>query len=319
MTNHPLSKATAALLDKIRQAGFPPVYTLPIEQARMSYVLGVQSMSPPLPEIARVQDFHMHIASGPMRAKLWAPSQDAGLPVLLYLHGGGFIIGSIESCEYMCRQIALQSGAAVVAVDYRLGPEHKFPAGLEDCFDALQWLVREGRQTLGLDASRIAVGGDSAGGCLSATTALLARDAGIKLALQALFYPTVQTSMRTGTLLNYSTDLLLSRDLMRWFDQQYKVPGTADDWKRQPLLAPSHAGVAPAWIGLAECDALADDGRLYAEALRKAGVPVEVREWPGLIHDFINMSRFIPEAAQAHSAVAEALKKAFWPSTPASS
>jgi acetyl esterase len=269
-------------------------------------------MSLPAPPVQREQDLLIPGPGGDLRARLWSPTPDANQPVLLYLHGGGYVVGGIETCEHMCRQIAVQSGAAVVGLEYRLAPEHKFPACLEDGFAALQWLAGHGA-TMGLDPQRLAVAGDSAGGGMAATIAIMARDAGIKLALQLMFYPTVQTSLRTPSLLSYGTGLLFSREMMRWFDKQYKDPGALDDWRRQPLWAASHAGLAPAWIGLAECDALADDGRLYAEALRKAGVPVEVREWPGVIHDFINMGRFIPEAMQAHSEAAHAQKRAFAP------
>jgi acetyl esterase len=310
MFTAPLTPEMRALLDKIRQSAFPPIYQLPVEQARVSYRTGVGVMEQPQVEVDRLDDFTIPGPAGPIRARLWAPTHNPGLPVLLYLHGGGFVVGSIETCEGMCRQIAQQSGAAVIAIDYRLAPEHKFPAGLDDCFAALQWLVREGA-ALGLDTHRIAVGGDSGGGTLAASTALLARDAGIKLALQLLFYPSVQTSLSTSSLELYSKDLLLSTELMRWFNHNAHTKGEALDWRREPLKAPSHAGVAPAWIGLAQCDALTDDGYLYADKLREAGVPVEVQEWPGVIHDFINMSRFVPQAALAHTAAAQALVRAF--------
>lgn len=314
MSHHPLTPAARHLLEKIRQAGFPPIHTLPVEQARMGYLVSVQTMATPGPALTRVEDFSIPTPHGAaLRARLWSDQpRDAARPqpVLLYLHGGGFVIGSIETCEAMCRQIAQASGAAVVAIDYRLAPEHKFPAPFLDCFAALDWLAAQAA-TLGLDAQRIAVGGDSAGGTLAAACALHARDAGLKLALQVLIYPSVQTSQLTESLATYSRELLLSRELMAWFDQQYKDPATPYDWRRQPLLAPSHAGLAPAWIGLAECDALADDGRMYAQALQAAGVPVQLCIWPGVIHDFINMGRFLPEAGELHAAVAQALKQAF--------
>ncbi len=315
MFNAPLTPQMQALLDKMRQASLPPLYQLPVEQARASYRTGVGVMEQPQIEVARVEDFTIPGPAGAIRARLWAPTHNPGLPVLLYLHGGGFVVGSIETCEGMCRQIAVQSGAAVVAIDYRLAPEYKFPAGLDDCFAALQWLSREGG-TMGLDTQRVAVGGDSGGGTLAASTALLARDAGIKLALQLLFYPSVQTTLSTGSLANYSKDLPLSTELMRWFNHNAHTKGEALDWRREPLKAPSHVGVAPAWIGLAQCDALTDDGYLYADKQTEAGVLVELREWHGVIHDFINMSRFVPQAVEAHTAAARALADAFGLHTP---
>jgi acetyl esterase len=300
---------TQALLDNVKRAGFPPIHTLPVETARMAYRAGVGATEQPHAPVPRHERFEIPGPAGAIPARLWAPSHDPALPVLLYLHGGGFVIGGTDTCESMCRQLALQAGAAVVAVDYRLAPEHRFPAGLDDSFAALQWLLDQGR-TLGLDPTRIAVGGDSAGGTLAASVALLARDAGIPLALQALFYPSVQLRQRTASFEAFSRTTLLSAELMAWFDTQSQ--GTPREaWHREPLHAPSHAGLAPAWIGLAECDPLADDGRLYAERLRQAGVPVAERVWPGVLHDFINMGRFLPEAAQAHTELATALRQAF--------
>ncbi|RZI82583.1 MAG: alpha/beta hydrolase, partial [Rubrivivax sp.] len=209
-----------------------------------------------------------------------------------------------------CRRIAQQSGAAVVAIDYRLAPEHHFPAGLEDSFAALQWLIAEGA-TLGLDARRIAVGGDSAGGTLAASVALMARDAGLAVALQVLFYPSVEPSKVTESYRRFSQNLMLDADLMQWFERHARGQGFRSNWHREPMLAASHQGVAPAFIGLAECDPLADEGRQYAQVLQAAGVPVELKVWPGVVHDFINMGRFIPEALEAHETAARALKQAF--------
>lgn len=304
------SALTKALLDNVKRANFPPIYTLPIAQARLAYKASVGAMELPRAQVARVHDFAIPGPAGSMQARLWADSHEPGLPVLLYLHGGGFVIGDIDTCEAMCRNVAKQSGAAVVAVNYRLAPEHKYPAGLQDAWAAFQWLAEHGH-TQGLDGRRLAVSGDSAGGTLSASVALLARDAGIPLALQALIYPSVQTRSATESFKAFSRDTLLSAELMAWFDAQTRGDELPHAWHREPLHAPDHAGVAPAWIGLAECDALADEGHHYAQKLRDAGVSVEVRQWPGVIHDFINMGRFMPEAAELHAELAAQLKKAF--------
>lgn len=307
---NPFTPAVQALMDNVKRAGFPPIHTQPIEQARQSYKIGVGATAhPPLP-MARTEDFTIPGPAGALRARLWAASTEPDLPVLLYLHGGGFVIGGIETCESMCTVLAQHSGGAVVAVDYRLAPEHRFPAGLDDSFAALQWLAEQGH-TKGLDASRIAVGGDSAGGTLAASTALLARDAGIPLVLQALFYPSVQLGLKTDSLLTYSANTLLSWDLMHWFELNARGGELRQRWHREPLHAPDHRGLAPAWIGLAECDPLTDEGKLYAQKLQDAGVPAELNVWPGVIHDFINLGRFIPEAAQAHQQLAAALKRAY--------
>jgi acetyl esterase len=306
----PFTSAVQALMDNVKRAGFPPIHTQPIEQARQSYKIGVgATTAPPLP-MARTEDFTIPGPAGEMRARLWAASTDPSLPALLYLHGGGFVIGGIETCESMCTVLAQHSGGAVVAVDYRLAPENKFPAGLDDSFAALKWLAEHGH-TKGLDRQRIAVGGDSAGGTLAASTALLARDAGIPLVLQALFYPSVQLGMRTNSLLTYSANTLLSWELMHWFELNARGGELRERWHREPLHAPEHGGVAQAWIGLAECDPLTDEGQLYAQKLKDAGVPVDLKVWPGVIHDFINLGRFIPEAADAHLQLAAALRRAY--------
>ena len=307
---HPFSAATRALMDNIQRAGFPPLYEQTPERARQAYRMGVGAMTAPPRDLARVEDFTIPGPAGAIPARLWAPSTNPGLPVFLYLHGGGFVVGGIDTCESMCRDIAHHSGAAVVAIDYRLAPEHKYPAGLEDCMAALAWLHGHGGQ-LGLDTRRMAVGGDSAGGTLASVLALHARDLGVDLALQVLFYPSVQLGTVTDSFKAYSTGTLLNESLMRWFERQARGERPAQRWHREPLHADDHQNVAPAWIGLAQCDTLTDEGHLYAERLRAAGVPVTVRVWPGVLHDFINMGRFVPEAAQAHREVAEALKQAF--------
>lgn len=297
-------------MDNVKRAGFPPIHTQPVEQARQSYKIGVGATAhPPLP-MARVEDFTIPGPAGALRARLWAASTEPDLPVLLYLHGGGFVIGGIETCESMCTVLAQHSGGAVVAVDYRLAPEHRFPAGLDDSFAALKWLAEHG-QGKGLDPRRIAVGGDSAGGTLAASVALMARDAGIPLVLQAMFYPSVQLGLKTDSLLTYSANTLLSWDLMHWFELNARGGELRQRWHREPLHAPDHRGVAPAWIGLAECDPLTDEGKLYARKLEEASVPTQLTIWPGVIHDFINLGRFLPEAADAHQQLAAALKRAY--------
>lgn len=305
-----LTAMTRKYLDNVRRAGFAPLYQQSVAQARQSYRAGVGAVEGPKVPVARVEDFRIPGPAGELPARLWADRTEPGLPVLLYLHGGGFVVGGIDTCDHMCRRIAKISGAAVVAIDYRLAPEHRFPAALDDSWAALQWLSMQGA-TLGLDTRRLAVGGDSAGGTLAATLALMARDAQLPLVLQLLFYPSVQPSRPTASLRAFSQGLMLDEPLMRWFEAHARGPGFRSDWHREPMLADSHAGVAPAFIGLAQCDPLVDEGQQYAEALRAAGVPVTLKVWAGMVHDFINTPRFIPEAIEAHEAAARALAQAF--------
>lgn len=305
-----LSDMTKAMMDRVLRAGMPPLYQQTVDQARRSYSAGVGAMCGELVELPRIDSFVIPGPAGDIPARLWAPTDAPCLPVLLYLHGGGFVVGGIDTCEAMCRRIASQSGAAVVAIDYRLAPEHRFPAALDDSFAALQWLAEHGA-SMGLDPTRMAVGGDSAGGTLAATVALMARDHGITLALQVLFYPSVHPSSVSESFKQFSKGVMLDAELMRWFESHARGKGFQSDWRREPFKAASHEGVAPAWIGLAQVDPLVDEGGMYAELLRQAGVPVTLKVWPGVIHDFINMGRFIPEAYEAHAAVAQALKQAF--------
>jgi acetyl esterase len=306
----PFAQTVRHLLSQVRRANFAPLHELPVAQARAAYAAAVGAMALPGAAVGRVEDFAMPLPGGPRPARLWSTApRDALQAVLLYFHGGGFVVGGLNTCDALCRELARLSGAAVVALDYRKCPEHPLGAAMADGWDALQWLANQGH-TLGLNGSRIAIGGDSAGGLLAATTALRARDAGLPLALQALFYPMVQNRQLTDSFRAFGDNTLLNRQLMAWFDRHCANPGLEAPWHREPLYAPRHDGLAPAWIGLAECDILTSEGQAYARTLREAGVPVTLREWPGMIHDFINMGRFLPDAAQAHQALARALATA---------
>jgi acetyl esterase len=210
--------------------------------------------------------------------------------------------------------LASRSGGAVVAPDYRLAPEHRFPTAVDDAFAALRWLVGEGGVSLGLDSSRLAVGGDSAGGTLAAVCAILARDAGLPLALQMLIYPGTTGHQDTPSHQLYANGPLLTKALIDYFFGQYvRTPADRDDWRFAPLLADDVEGVAPVWIGLAECDPVVDEGIAYADKLRAAGVAVDLEIYRGVIHEFLKMGRAIPEALQAQDDAARALKEALKP------
>ena len=299
------------VLGRMARARRPPLHTLTAEQARAAYEAGsgVLEISPPA--LARVEDFSMTARDGhllPLR--LVAPSHER-LPVLLYFHGGGFTIGSIDSHDVLCRQLSLLAGCAVLSLDYRLAPEHKFPTAANDAWDALQWLAVHAASR-GLDARRLAVGGDSAGGTLAAVCTVLARDAGLPLALQLLIYPGCAAHQDTPSHERFAQGFVLEEAGISWLFSQYlRSPAERDDWRFAPLNAPDVDGVAPAWIGLAECDPLVDEGVLYADKLRAAGVPVDLEIYRGVTHEFIKMGRVIAEARQAHADAARALRQAF--------
>ncbi|CDS55203.1 Esterase/lipase [Polaromonas sp. CG9_12] len=265
----------------------------------------------PKPVLARVCDFGIPVRDGHVvAARLYSPSTEK-LPILLYFHGGGFTIGSITTHDGLCRQLSHLAGCAVVSVDYRLAPEHKFPVATHDAWDTLQWLAGHAAE-LGLDARHLAVGGDSAGGTLAAMCALLARDSGLPLALQLLFYPGCASHQDTASHRRFAKGFVLEDIDIGWFFNHYlRDPADREDWRFAPLNA-SHVGdTAPAWFGLAECDPLVDEGLLYADRLRAAGVPVDLEIYRGVTHEFIKMGRIIPEARHAHADAARALRHAF--------
>lgn len=299
------------VLSRMVRANRPPLHTLTPQQARSAYGAAADVLEIPTPVLARVQDFSIPARDGhALPARLYAPSAQ-NLPVLLYFHGGGFTIGSIATHDILCRQISHLAGCAVVSVDYRLAPEFKFPTAVHDAWDALQWLARHGAD-LDLDARHIAVGGDSAGGTLAAVCALLARDAGLPLALQLLFYPGCAAHQDTLSHRRFAHGFVLEEEAITWFFEHYlRTADDRDDWRFAPLSAPDMDNVAPAWFGLAECDPLVDEGLMYADKLRAAGVAVDLEIYRGVTHEFIKMGRVIPEARHAHADAARALRHAF--------
>jgi acetyl esterase len=307
-----LTPQMRGVLDRMARAARPALHTLPPAQARAAYAAGADVLEVSRAPLARVQDLSIPARDGaPLPARLYAPTHDAGLPLLLYLHGGGFTIGSVATHDVLCRELARLAGCMVVSLDYRLAPEHRFPAASNDAWDALQWLAAQAA-ALGADPARLAVGGDSAGGTLAAVCAIAARDAGLPLALQLLIYPGTTAHQDTASHQRYGQGLALDSAAIAWFFGNYAPdPAQREDWRFAPLLAPDVDGVAPAWVALAECDPLVDEGLQYADKLRAAGVPVDLEIYRGVTHEFIKMGRAIPEARQFHQDAARALRSAF--------
>ncbi|AMA57436.1 alpha/beta hydrolase [Bradyrhizobium sp. CCGE-LA001] len=242
-----------------------------------------------------------------------APNDRNPAPVLLYMHGGGFVVGSLDSHQPLCRGLAEDSGAAVLSVGYRLAPEHKFPTAFEDAVDTLAWIGREGR-AIGLDPRRVAVGGDSAGGTLAAALAIEAKtNASLpQPLLQVLAYPGLSSRQTSASYERYGTGHLLERSTVDWFFRQYlRDDADRDDWRFAPLAADDLSGLAPAFIVLAEFDPLVDEGRDYAARLGAAGVPVDLQVYPGMIHEFLRMGNVVADALQARAAIGRVLAKAF--------
>lgn len=302
-----LTPRMAGLLQRIHRANRPPFHSLTPREARIAYRMGAEILDLPRAPLARVEDLQ---AAG-LPARLYAPSVER-LPTLLYLHGGGFTIGDLETHDSLCRQLSLRSGMAVLALDYRLAPEHRFPAAVDDAWAALAWLHQQSDR-LGLDGSRLAVGGDSAGGTLAASTAFFARDRGLPLALQLLITPGTASRPDTASHRFFANGFLLDAASIAWFFDHYIDREQRCDWRFAPLEADDHSGLAPACVVLAECDPLVDEGIAYADTLRAAGVDVQLELFRGVTHDFIKMGRQIPEALTALNACAEALKNHLTP------
>jgi acetyl esterase len=253
-------------------------------------------------------------AAGPIPLRVYRPAGVAAgtaLPALVFFHGGGWVIGDLDTHDVLCRQLTAEAGIVVVAVDYRLAPEAKFPAAADDAWAATTWVAANAPR-LGVDASRLAVGGDSAGGNLAAVVALMARDAGApQIRLQTLLYPVVDVGTETRSYADFGDGYLLTRDGMRWFFDQYLASkDQAADWRVSPLRAKSLAGAAPALVVTAGFDPLRDEGEAYAEKLRQAGVRVDYICYGGMIHGFMPMGRLIDTGNRAVSHVAASLREA---------
>ncbi len=289
---------------------YTPLHKLTPAQAREAYAKGADVLEVPKAHLARVEDLSFTSRDGAqIPVRIYAPSLEK-LPVLLFFHGGGFVMGSIQTHDILCRELSRLSGAAVVSVDYRLAPEHPFPAAQNDAWDAYLWLRSE-VNALGLDAERIAVGGDSAGGKLAAVCALMARDAGEPLSLQLLIYPGTLTEQISESRLQYANGYVLEESHIRYFNDSTLRREYAGNWQFSPLNAESFNDLAPLFLVLAECDPLYDEGLQYADALRVAGVTVNLEIYRGVTHEFIKMGRILPEARQFHQDAAHALKRVF--------
>ncbi|WP_354683433.1 alpha/beta hydrolase [Cupriavidus necator] len=318
MPLHPDLEALLDMVDIATTAGKRPViHQLTPAQARREFDAACAALDLPPEPLARVEALLIPTRDGQhVDARLYAPrvkGDGPALPALLHFHSGGFTVGSLASHASLCSALAARTPCAVLSVAYRLAPEHRFPTAANDAVDALAWLGTHAA-ALGLDAARIAVGGDSAGGTLSAMLALAARDdpALPQPCLQVLCYAGLGGRTDTDSHRRYGEGYLLDTDTIEWFYRQYlRDASDRDDWRFAPLLAPDHRGVAPALLVLAECDPLRDEGHAYARKLTDAGVAVTVREYAGMVHEFLRMGNIVAEAAQGHADIAQALVQAF--------
>lgn len=310
----------AGVLERIRRAGSRPFHEMSVEDARRAYLERSEVLELPRAPLPRVEDLLLPGEGGaPLVARLYAPRASGigpALPVLLYLHGGGFVIGGVQTHDSLCRRLAIEGDCAVVSLEYRLAPEHPFPMAVNDTWAVLRHLADGGAARLGLDGRRLAIAGDSAGGTLAAVGAILARDAGLPLALQVLVTPGTAARQDSGSHRFFAQGFLLEAAGIAWFFDHYLSADQRHDWRFAPLEADDLEGLAPAVVVLAECDPMVDEGLAYADRLRVAGVPVSLEHYRGLTHDFIKMGRAIPEARQAQQRIGEALRTAFEPPAP---
>ena len=300
-------------IEAMERANLQPIEAMsPVEARQQMEATAKSRKAEPLP-VARVENRTIPGPAGPIPVRLYWPEATGKMPAIAYYHGGGHVIGSLDTHDLIARNLCHGVGALICSVDYRMGPEHKFPAAVDDSVAALEWL-RANAASLGADPDRLGVHGDSAGANLAAVVALMARDkSGPKLRLQSLVYPVADYTLSAPSYEKYATGYgLLTRAAMQYFQQHYlRSPADAEDWRASPIKAPNLAGVAPAIVVTAECDVLHDDGVNYAEALRRAGVDVEYREYPGMIHAFFGMVPVLDDAMNAQRAVWTAFNRAF--------
>jgi acetyl esterase/lipase len=284
-----------------------------VEKTRAERRLEARVVSPPTPiPMARVEPVEIGGPAGRMGARLYVPFHDAAEdppPLLVYYHGGGWVIGDLDTHDNPCRFLAAHSGAAVLSVDYRLAPEHPFPAAAEDAHAAFGWALSNAER-LGVDASRIGVGGDSAGGNLAAVTCLMARNAGATPpAMQLLIYPVTETASELPSRHLFDQGFILTRRDMDFFENHYLPPGVNRDEPRISILkADDLGGLPPAYVAVAGFDPLRDEGVAFAERLHEAGVPVALRRHPGLIHTFANLTAVSRSSRAAMLEAAGALR-----------
>jgi acetyl esterase len=307
----PLDVQTQAVLDGLAAANFPKIETLPAPQARE--VLAMLRPAGEPEAIHKVEDRQIPVKGGEIGVRIYTPQTDGALPGLVYFHGGGWVVGDLESHDGACRTLANRAGMVVVSVDYRLAPEYKYPTAAEDCYAATVWTT-ENAADLNIDPNFIAVGGDSAGGNLAAVVSMMARDkGGPKLAFQLLVYPV--TSHYHSNMASYTENAegyFLTRDVMVWFwDSYLNDVSESQHAYAAPLECADLSGLPPAFVTTVEFDPLRDEGEAYADRLREAGVPVSHKRYDSTIHGAFTMGAAVDKGRQMLEDSAAALRAAY--------
>ena len=308
-----LDPDAAAVFKAFQEAGRPPYETVSPAEARELYLKARVVSNPEPPQLKSVQPLAIPASHGPIPARVYTPlklREANGLaPGLVFFHGGGWVIGNLDSHDVVCRKLADEGQLIVISVDYRLAPEHKFPAAVDDAIAATKWIADNAKQ-LGIDASRLSVGGDSAGGNLAAVVAISARDGnGPAIAGQVLIYPAIDFALTHSSHSEPETSILLTHSVVRWFRAHYlKGAADIDDWRASPARAKTLIGLPPAYVLTAGADPLRDEGDEYAHRLKEAGVPVTYRSFPGQFHGFFTMGKLLQQANVAARGIGDWLK-----------
>ncbi len=311
----PLHPETLFVLNLIKEAGRPPIHTLTPTEAREVQARGRVVMQPEPPEVALVQNLTCPGPAGEIRLRHYrgaGTADDAVLPAVVFFHGGGWVIGDLDSHDQVCRALANYAQCAVVAVDYRMAPEHVFPAAVDDSVAAYAWICANAA-SLKIDAGKIAVGGDSAGGNLATVVAIAARDGAAPLpCFQWLVYPAVDGAMGTPSCERVTQGFVLTLDTMKYFFGHYvKDRAQIADWRLSPIRAASLAGLPPALVLTCFYDPLCDEGIAYAQRLHSEGVRVQHVHMNDQMHAFLTMGRFIGASDMAIRQAAVALRDAW--------
>ena len=307
-----LDPDAAAVFKAFQEAGRAPYESVSPAEARELYLKGRAVSNPEPPELASVKELSIPSPTGSIPARVYTPRklrQANGLaPCLVFFHGGGWVIGDLDSHDVVCRKLAHEGELIVIAVDYRRAPEHKFPAAVDDSIEATKWIAANSKQ-LGVDASRLTVGGDSAGGNLATVVAISARDGnGPRIAGQVLIYPATDFAMTHSSHSEPETSLLLTHSVIKWFKNHYLGDADIHDWRASPARATTLTGLPPAYVLTAGGDPLRDEGDEYARNLEQAGVAVTYRHFAGQFHGFFTMGKLLPQANVAVSEIAAWLK-----------
>jgi len=307
-----LDPDAAAVYKAFQEAGRPAYETLTAPEARDYYMQARLVSNPEPPELKSAEPLAIPAAHGTIPARLYTPKtlreKDGLAPCLIFFHGGGWVIGNLETHDVVCRKLAHEGELKVISVDYRLAPEHKFPAAVEDSIEATRWIATN-TSKLGIDASRLIVGGDSAGGNLAAVVALDARDRdGPGIAGQMLVYPATEFARTHASHREPETSILLTHSVIGWFANHYMGGADIGDWRASPARARTLANLPPAYVLTAGADPLRDEGDEYAERLKEAGVDVTYRHFPGQFHGFFTMGKLLNQANVAASEIATWLK-----------